>query len=91
MTLVGYISKAGKLGVYKKLSEAPDKFNKDKTRVHLATIDGKFDFWVDKDKLVAPPKSTKRYNSCSCSEDCCVSRCMCESHCNCKGGYIYDC
>jgi hypothetical protein len=28
---------------------------------------------------------------CSCTGDCCRSRCRCDSHCNCRGGPIYDC
>jgi len=88
--VVGYRGKSGKLGNYKLLGRAKDKFNEGKERAHLKSFDEKLDFWVDADRLEKPLPPKKR-SSCSCEDDCCVPFCHCESHCNCKGGYIYDC
>lgn len=90
--IVGYVSKAGKLGAYKLLSKVPDKYNEGKERAHLAAIGADFDFWVDADKLTAAPAQTttrQRVGSCGCP--CCVPRCHCDYTCNCRGGNIYDC
>ena len=91
--VVGYRGKSGKLGTYKKVGEAADKFHEGQQRAHLRSFDGSLDFWVDASKLeAAPPRSveSRRRSGCDCDMDCCRP-CRCESHCNCRGGNIYDC
>ena len=92
MKLITYTGKSGKPGTYKVLGEGPSKFHAGKTRVHLGSMDGTIDFWVDSDKV--SPASTanlRKYSSCSCEDSCCVPFCNCDRSCNCKGGNIYDC
>lgn len=92
--VVGYRGKSGKLGTYKKVGEAADKFQAGQKRAHLRSFDGSLDFWVDAAKLeAAPPRSeaSKRRSGCSCVEECCDPRCTCPSYCNCRGGNVYDC
>ena len=88
--IVGYTGKSGKLGTYKMIGKAPDKFNQGKERAHLKSFDGSLDFWVPMEKIEDAPPPKKR-SSCSCEDDCCIPYCRCESHCNCNGGPIYDC
>jgi hypothetical protein len=57
--IVGYVSKAGKLAVYKQVARTPDKFNEGKYRVKLKSFGNEpVEFWVDEEKIVAaPPQS----------------------------------
>lgn len=58
--IVGYVSKAGKLGAYKQVASAPDKFNAGKTRVCLQGFGSDpIKFWVDAEKIVAPPPQSE--------------------------------
>ena len=90
--LVTYTGKSGKTGTYQQIGEAPSKYDPNKSRVHLKSMDGTFDFWVDAD-LVRPAstKNLRKRSSCGCEESCCVPYCRCEDYCNCRGGNIYDC
>jgi hypothetical protein len=90
--IVGYVSKAGKLGTYKHTATVKNKFGEG-NRVKLESFGSQpVEFWVDENKLVAAPPTARRSGSgCDCPEVCCVPRCSCEAHCNCRGGNIYDC
>lgn len=88
--IVGYRSKSGKLGTYKLVGEADDKFHPGQRRAHLRSFDGKIDFWIDAAKVEEAPPAKKK-STCSCEDDCCVPYCRCAEWCNCNGGNIYDC
>jgi len=54
--VVGYVSKAGKLGTYKQVARTSDKFNEGKFRVQLESYGAEpVKFWVDEEKLCDPP------------------------------------
>ncbi len=74
--IVGYVSKAGKLGTYKHTATAKNKFGEG-NRVKLVSFGSQpVEFWVDENKLVAaPPQSesaranaeTKQCWECGCN------------------------
>jgi len=58
--IVGYVSKAGKLGAYKQLNRTPSKFAEGKFRVQLESFGrDPVTFWVDEEKIVAPPPQSE--------------------------------
>ncbi len=51
-SLVSYTSKAGKTATYRATARVQSKFGPG-YRLHLVSMDGRFDFWVD-EKLTGP-------------------------------------
>ncbi len=64
--IVGYVSKAGKLGTYKHTATAKNKFGEG-NRVLLQSFGSEpVKFWVDENKLVAAPAGTTA--TCRCGD-----------------------
>lgn len=55
--IVGYRGASGKLRAYKCTWQGVIK---DRERAHLKSFDGQLDFWVDAEKLEAPPAQSER-------------------------------
>jgi hypothetical protein len=70
--IVGYVSKAGKLGTYKHTATAKNKFGEG-NRVLLESFGSEpVKFWTDENKLVAAPPAAataaRRGKRCSCGD-----------------------
>jgi hypothetical protein len=66
--IVGYVSKAGKLGTYKQTATAKNKFGEG-NRVLLQSFGSQpVEFWVDENKLVAAPPAAATGKRCNCGD-----------------------